>query len=527
MNTKRKALKGLLILICVLLACMFFARTVQTITTAKVQKITATRGKLEDIIKVDGEIRFSKSEPVTLKGAKDLPLTIEKVLARPGYQIKAGDTLFTASVPDFEDKLEAIKADYDKKVRERAETVAGSLRIKQTSEQNDYYNAMIHATDDYWDKLFKAKSAALAAGVELPDDISQWQVNRVETVVSDAADANAQKDQPQPEAAQTPEGKQTEEAAPVETVEKQEEKATGEKTADKADTAERDKAGQEAVPDKTPEQKTEEAMKLAMQQAYEAMLKKDEATDLLKRIYTKKNAPAPRIFDGVFDYIKKIDKMSEEIHDYLDKMLKLEKQKIALERIKAERDGWLTDFSLKAGDKYDGSKPAYSLSLPGEMPVIRCDISDVKKTITKGMKARLSGNDTELKISDVVIMAGGKKYAVIELDEDALSSLGGLSKLISGPQKMEIVYKAKRTTTLIPLSALRSEAENKYYVYVIQENWGGLLSNNTYTVKKQDVTVIETSAKLASIEDEMSQLQLADREDRALKDGQAVMEYVD
>ena len=46
MNTKKKALKWLLILVCVLLACMFFARTLQTITTAKIQKISATRGKL-------------------------------------------------------------------------------------------------------------------------------------------------------------------------------------------------------------------------------------------------------------------------------------------------------------------------------------------------------------------------------------------------------------------------------------------------------------------------------------------------
>ncbi|NLD52287.1 MAG: hypothetical protein GX650_05275, partial [Clostridiales bacterium] len=62
MTSKRKALKALLILAVVLLLSMFFARTVQTITTAKVQKITATRGKLEDKIEVKGEIRFSEEE---------------------------------------------------------------------------------------------------------------------------------------------------------------------------------------------------------------------------------------------------------------------------------------------------------------------------------------------------------------------------------------------------------------------------------------------------------------------------------
>ncbi len=519
MNTKRKALKGLLILTCVLLACMFFARTVQTITTAKVQKISATRGKLEDVIQVDGEIRFSKSEPVTLKEARELPITIDRVLARPGYQIKKGDLLAMASATEFDEKLEAIKTEYDKKVRERAETVAGSLRIRQTSEQNDYYNAMIKATDDYWDKLFRAKSAALEAGVELPDDMSLWDVKRVAANVVDASGAGGQTIELDQEPV-------TDGAVAAE-----EEKGSAEET--KTDADEKTNGGEDAAEAerqteaKTKEQLAQEAMKQAMQEAYEAMLRKDEATDLLQRIYTKKNAPTARIYDGVFDYIKKIDKMSEEINDYLTQMLELQKKKLALSAIRAERDGWMTEFTLKEGDKYDGSKPAYSLSLEGEMPVLRCDVTDVSKTIVKGMKARLEGSETELKISDVTVGAGGKKYAVIELDTGTIADLGGLSKLISGPQKVNIVYKAKRTTTLIPLSALRSESEGKYYVYVIQENWGGLLSNNTFTVKKQDVTVIEKSSKLASLEDDMSYMQLADREDRALKDGQAVMEYVD
>ena len=78
MNTKRKALKGLLILACVLLASMYFAQTVQTITTAKVQKVSATRGKLEDRIDVKGEVRFSNSEPFTLDDARSMKLTVNQ-----------------------------------------------------------------------------------------------------------------------------------------------------------------------------------------------------------------------------------------------------------------------------------------------------------------------------------------------------------------------------------------------------------------------------------------------------------------
>ena len=58
MTRKQKALKGLMVLALVIALCMFFARTVQTITTPKVQRITATRGKLEQKIQLTGSIYF-------------------------------------------------------------------------------------------------------------------------------------------------------------------------------------------------------------------------------------------------------------------------------------------------------------------------------------------------------------------------------------------------------------------------------------------------------------------------------------
>ena len=52
--------------------------------------------------------------------------------------------------------------------------MAGSKRFPETSEHNNYYNAMLRAADIYWDKLLGAKLAAAAAGFELPGDIGAW-----------------------------------------------------------------------------------------------------------------------------------------------------------------------------------------------------------------------------------------------------------------------------------------------------------------------------------------------------------------
>ena len=109
MNTKKKALKGLLILGCVLLASMYFAQTVQTITTAKVQKVSATRGKLEDRIDVKGEVRFSNSEPFILEDARAMKLTVDQVLAQRGGLIKAGEPLFSLDDTTLRNRLEVAQ----------------------------------------------------------------------------------------------------------------------------------------------------------------------------------------------------------------------------------------------------------------------------------------------------------------------------------------------------------------------------------------------------------------------------------
>ncbi len=450
MSTKKKAIRVLLILVGILLACLFFARTAQTVTTAKVKKLAATRGKLEDRIRVRGEIRFSDSEPFTISGARKLKLTVDKVMARPGYLIKEGDSLFTASIPGYEDALAEIRTKYEAKIAERTQEVASKMRLPQTTPHNEYYNSVLKLTDAYWDKLFEAKKLAMRDGQELPDDVSEW--------------------------------------------------------------------GNFSTP--------QAGLKAAVQAAYDAKIAMDEANEELKKIYTG-GSKIVRTPLGTFEYIVKIDKFSEEIYDLLNEMLELERQKLQLENIKAVRGGWLTEFSLKAGDGYDGSKPAYSLSAAGENPLLRCDITDVKKTITQGMKARVEGSDRELTISGIETSAGGKTYAVIELDETVLSALGGLSKLMGEEElKVDILYKAQRTTTLLPASALRSEDDGQYYIYAIQQSRDGVMGNSTYTVKKQSVTVIDTSAKLVALEDDLSAVQVADGEDRPLRDGQAVMEYV-
>ena len=281
MSMRKKILVGILVLTSTLLAGFLAARAVRSLSAAEVRSVSLGRGRLEDALSAEAEVYFPQSEAFTITGAGKLNLLIEEVVAIPGSRIKAGDILFTASVPGYEEELAKLRESYSQQARKYADAVAGSKRFPQTSEHNNYYNAMLRAADIYWDKLLGAKLAATIAGFELPGDIGAW------------ADA--------------------------------------------------------AAPDE---------VNAAMQEALEAKNGMDEAADLLKRIYTSQDPPAARTPDGTFGLIKAIDEEREKAYELLGQMLALEKQKLALESIKAGRDGWLTELSLKKGDVYNGSKPA-------------------------------------------------------------------------------------------------------------------------------------------------------------------------
>lgn len=475
---KQKALKALLILAGVLALCMFFARTVQTITTAKIRKITTTRGRLEDQINLTGEVYFSASEPVFIQDAKTLAMSIDKVLVREGYYVKEGDELFRASVPGYDEKMKSLKASYETKVRELAEEVSAHLRLKQTSEHNELYNRTIQSADDYYTKRFEAYAAAVLADYELTGDPPDWGENPFPTPTPRPARRGSATPEPTPEPTPAP--------------------GTG-------------------APD---------SVKQAMQAAFDAWVAMETNKENLRKVYVG-GGPVARTGDAVFDYIKKVDGMREAVDKIMAEMLELEQLAAGLRSIRAPREAYVTQFSLKEGDSYDGAKPAYAISLDNERPVLRCDITDVKKTIQKGMAVSIEGLRNDLQVTDIQLAANSSKYALITLDDEALASLGGLSSLIGKQTPVTITYKAQKTTTLLPASAVRTDSDGSAYVYTVQQQWGGMLGNSGLTLQKQPITVLERSDRLVSISDDLSYLEIADREDRPIAENQTVMEYVD
>lgn len=68
---KKMAIKGLVTLAAVVALCMFFSGTIKTISTAKVKLVTAKQGKLEEEIKLSGNLTFPQTEDVKLALTSD------------------------------------------------------------------------------------------------------------------------------------------------------------------------------------------------------------------------------------------------------------------------------------------------------------------------------------------------------------------------------------------------------------------------------------------------------------------------
>ena len=161
------------------------------------------------------------------------------------------------------------------------------------------------------------------------------------------------------------------------------------------------------------------------------------------------------------------------------------------------------------------------------MPTLKADITDITKTIEKGTQVEADGARQKISVSQITLEAGGKKYAIVELSESLIVELGGVRALMSTPRQITLLYKSPRTTTLLPASAVRTDMDGSSFVYSVEQNWGGMLGNTQYILKKQPVTVTEKSNRLVAISEDVSYLGIADGEDRAVIDGQVVMEYVD
>ena len=167
---KKMAIKGLVTLAAVVALCMFFSGTIKTISTAKVKLVTAKQGKLEEEIKLSGDLTFTKTEDVKLALTSDQSVTIKRVRVAKGRKVAAGDVLFEAEVTGYDKEMESLRSEYDAAQKElmELERKNGDVRLKRTEEiWVEAYDALARSKDDLMNAQTQLEVAARLAGVTL------------------------------------------------------------------------------------------------------------------------------------------------------------------------------------------------------------------------------------------------------------------------------------------------------------------------------------------------------------------------
>lgn len=456
MRLKRFALRGLIILFVAVALCMFFARTIQTITTAKVELVTASTGRFEDTMTFDATVEFPDKEEIIVEEAQDTPITVGKIYVRPGHYVEAGDTIFTAVVPNFEDKMEELRKEYDTKSDELLKLDMDNRKLSKESRQNELYDAMMTAQDTATDLIYDARFLALDQGISLTGDVSTW-------------------------------------------------------------------TQQLALHDgEIPKEVT-----TAVNKAQKAQSAFETARADFFAILDNRQL---RVRDEVFQYINDRNAAIDAMEDLTTQMIELATTVNGLEKVVAPHSGYIVSVDVTEGAEYNGGQKAFVMSKEGSVPVLMADYS-YKRTVAEGTRADITsevyGNQRSEVIEMVTNMDGTKQLKIAMPEAYLDTSSSAIRRFVSdGSVPVSVTYRAKQSSTLLPPSAVRDAGDGTYFIYLIENNWGGFMSQSSMKVHKTTVTVLDQSSKVVSIAEEYSYQQVADREDRTIEDGATVMEYV-
>ncbi len=233
------------------------------------------------------------------------------------------------------------------------------------------------------------------------------------------------------------------------------------------------------------------------------------------------------IDETVYAYLTEKTELEQKLSDAQEGIRTLSAANAMAAQLVAPHDGFTAVVNVAEGEAWDGKKPMIEISAKKSDPVLRADITDIKRSVSKKADVSIEGRygSVESRVSDVVTDTDGRKYAYVDINKDVLNYVGSVYSMMSSEsgKQMTITYTAKDSTCLVPVSAVHGSGEDRY-VFVVQtgENAFG---TRTMTVRKTSVTVEAEVEGIASLQEDISWQTIAYMEDRAIEDGVAVMEY--
>ncbi|MBP3452921.1 MAG: hypothetical protein J6M20_04315 [Clostridia bacterium] len=170
MKARSIAIKGMLILLCIVLVCLFFSGTIKTIVTPKVQFVTVKTGKLTHHYQFTGKVTYPGAEDFSYTVSQ--PVIISQTSVRPGDKVKAGDTLFSMRFSNQEAMASQLEVVYQNALIAQMEfelTYADYHPDPRATEYMSAYSTLQMATI-YEGEARLAMERVLPAGVIVPEE---------------------------------------------------------------------------------------------------------------------------------------------------------------------------------------------------------------------------------------------------------------------------------------------------------------------------------------------------------------------
>lgn len=173
MKLKRFTLRGLITLAVMVAVCMFFSRTVQSITTPKVQLITAEKGRFEEKLNCTAQVYFAETE--TISADDPYGMAAAQCHVQPGDFVQTAAPVFTQTLPGYGTQRTALQAEYREISAQLAVLDATNHGLPREAPQQELYDAMLTASVALDDAIYAARLSAMQNGVILPANAGAWE----------------------------------------------------------------------------------------------------------------------------------------------------------------------------------------------------------------------------------------------------------------------------------------------------------------------------------------------------------------
>jgi len=234
----------------------------------------------------------------------------------------------------------------------------------------------------------------------------------------------------------------------------------------------------------------------------------------------------------VYEFLLQRAELQSEVDKAQNKLVELVASSEAMTVIRAEHGGYVVELGIQEGAVYDGGAPAYELTVSGQAPLLRCEVTGVKREFGEGMRADIKAEygDIRAEVAAVVREGVDRKFLHIELSDEMIEQLGGVRTLMNNGVTVKLTYRSKEATCILPTGAIRKDDDGTGdYVYLSEERYDGLWGS--YLVaRKAPVTVLERGDKEVSIQEDLRygwRARPVYQESKPLKDGARIEEYID